>query len=94
MPLGDVDVLGVRMLLTVECVATTVCVGMWVVVAVMLTAICGADVRADGRCGCAGSADVADAGMCDDDSVRWDVRCDDCSADRSVWCSRACRWEM
>ena len=94
MPLGDVDVLGVRMLLTVECVTTTACVVLWIVVIVVLTAMCGAEVRAEGRCGCAGSADDADCGVCDDDSVRWDVGCGGCCADNSVWCSRMCRGEM
>ena len=69
--MGDVNVLGVRMLLTVECVTTTACVVMWTVVTVVLTAVCGAVVRAEGRCGWAGCADVADGGVCGDDSVRW-----------------------
>ena len=53
-----VDMLRARMLLTVDCVATTVCVGMWTMVTVVLTSVCGAGVRAEGRCGCDESADM------------------------------------
>ena len=92
-PRGDVDVLGVRMLLTVECVATTACVVVWVVVAVVLTAVCDAVVRAEGRCGCAGSADVLTA-ECVATTVCVGMVSRECCADRNVWCSRTCRGEM
>ena len=48
-------------MLTAKCVATTGCVVMWIVVTDVLTSLCGAGVRAEGRCGCAGSADVLTA---------------------------------